>query len=72
MKETVPCPGCSLCAIGYGTGFAGEEMLRCSRMQDYVTREDGCTMGEPGTPGTLCSYYDVHLGGHEAVNGFSW
>ena len=70
MKDTVPCHSCENCAIGYETGFTGKRVMRCSRLADYVTEEDGCTMGVIGVPGSLCFDYDIDISGNAAVWGW--
>ena len=70
MKETTPCHSCQNCAIGYEAGFTGKRLLRCSRMNDYVTEEDGCTMGVIGQPGSLCFGCDIDISGNAAVWGW--
>lgn len=70
MKPVIACYNCENCAIGYETGFTGKELLHCSRLNDYVTREDGCTMGVEGTPGSICIDYEVYIEGAAAVWGW--
>ena len=69
MKETVKCPDCSLCAVGYGVGFAGSVIRYCTKAQENVTDEDGCTLGSEGEPMSLCQQVGATVEGHEAVYG---
>ena len=71
VKTVIPCKSCELCAIGYECGFTGRMVMRCSHFDVDVTRDDGCTMGEYGSSGTLGSVYDVTVSGHETVWGFN-
>ena len=68
-KRIVLCEGCADCAEGYGFGFAGGRVRRCTRMGCDVGDGDGCTMGSLGTPMRLCQHEDVTLAGWEAVCG---
>lgn len=70
MKKTIPCTKCEICAVGYSIGFTGEKTYRCSRLNDYVTAEDGCTMGVKGEPGTLCFDCDIDISANATVWGY--
>ena len=70
MKRVIRCYECVNCAVGYGTGFTGDKLYYCSKMEDYVSSDDGCTIGVKGNPGSLCISYDVIIDGHETVYGY--
>ncbi len=70
MKRTVRCISCSKAATRNGCGFTAAPSLVCTeRGGSEVSREDGCTFGRHGRPGTAVDAYDVTIGGHEAVRG---
>ncbi len=70
MRRLIPCIGCSRCAVGYETGFAGRRVMLCAdRGGREVVDGDGCTLGEPGRPSPACDRYDICIGGHAAVYG---
>lgn len=70
MKPVIECGHCEICAMGYETGFTGNEVMRCTRTGNDVTRDDGCTMGQEGIPGKLGCGWDVSISGHETVWGW--
>lgn len=64
MKELIPCNNCEDCAVGYSCGFVSSKQMLCTKRDEDVTDEDGCTLGILGTPKTLCHGYDVTLNDH--------
>ncbi len=70
MAKFLKCSKCSLCAIGFETGFTGGELLYCSNFGRYVSRDDGCTFGVKGKPQTLGSGLEMMIAGHESVWGY--
>ena len=71
MKHLIQCIGCSMCAIGYETGFTGRRFMVCTdRDGEEVVDGDGCTMGDEGVPQTaVIGPCDVTINDHEAVYG---
>lgn len=50
MKEIVMCRECSLCAKDHGAGFVPIIKYICSRDDEEVDVDDGCTRGVFGEP----------------------
>lgn len=51
MREVVPCAGCALAASYLPAGFESRPALVCTQRDDAeVAPDDGCTLGEPGSP----------------------
>lgn len=69
MKQMVPCIRCSLCAKDYGIGFVPSVRYLCSRDDEEVDVEDGCTRGCIGEPMFLKrDDFDIDLGDDAAVS----
>ena len=67
MKEVVPCAGCVLCGVHTPIGFTSVPELWCSRTNEYVDPDDGCTMGVAGEPNQAVVPLDTYLT-HEPVD----
>ena len=60
-RRVCRCGRCSLAASHLPAGFLSRESLRCTRTDEDVDPEDGCTFGAPGRPAPGAVAYDVFL-----------
>lgn len=66
----IRCHKCNRAFWKLGCGFAGKDELYCSRDDIKVSKQDGCTLGNPGEPmRAVIQDIEIDIKDHEAVWG---
>lgn len=60
-KTVTRCAKCQNCAICRSAGFTASEYLVCTRTNDEVDEDDGCTFGLRGNPRQGIVPYDIDI-----------
>lgn len=71
-KKVIRCKKCGKCAeVISCCGFIRETKYICSRTDEEVSLDDGCTFGVEGKHITGVQPINIDIGGHAAVNGWA-
>lgn len=71
MKKIIRCKKCGERVVYFGTGFTKERTILCTKFDQEVDPDDGCTFGSEGDPIHKPVRYNIiaDISGHPAVYG---